>query len=70
MPIMKKQKSIIKEKNTFIIKMKKHKRARTKKGRYKGDDKSTPFFNEAWIKGRSPKKGKGTLQRFLDWFLK
>ena len=56
MPIMKKQKSIIKEKNTFIIKMKKHKRARTKKGRYKGDDKSTPFFNEAWTKGRSPKK--------------
>ena len=48
---------------------KKHKRARTKKGRYKGDDKSTPFWNEAWIKGRSP-KGKGPLQRFLDWFLK
>ena len=70
MPIMKKQKSIIEEKNTFIIKMKKHKRARTKKGRYKGDDKNTPFFNEAWAKGRSPKKGKGPLQRFLDWFLK
>ena len=70
MPIMKKQKSIIKQKSTFIIKMKKHKRARTKKGRYKGDDKSTPFFNEAWIKGRSSKKGKGPLQRFLDWFLK
>ena len=32
--------------------------------------KSTPFFNEAWAKGRSPKKGKGPLQRFLDWFLK
>jgi len=54
----------------FITKMKKHRRARTKKGRYKGDDKDTPFFNEAWIKGRSPKKGKGPLQRFLDWFLK
>jgi len=48
---------------------KKHKRARTKKGRYKGDDKSTPFWNEAWIKGQSP-KGKGPLQRFLNWFLK
>ena len=50
--------------------MKKHRRARTKKGRYKGDDKDTPFFNEAWVKGLSPKKGKGSLQRFLDWFLK
>ena len=49
--------------------MKKLKRARTKKGRYKGDDKRTPFWNEAWGKGRSP-KGKGRLQRFLDWFLK
>ena len=25
------------------------KRARTKKGRYIADDKSTPSFNEAWI---------------------
>jgi len=49
--------------------MKKHRRARTKKGRYKGDDKSTPFWNEAWVKGLSPKKGKGLLRRFLDWFL-
>ena len=44
----------------------KNKRARTKKGRYKGDNKSTPFWNEAWIKGRSP-KGKSPLRRFLDW---
>ncbi len=49
--------------------MKKHRRARTKKGRYKGDDKSTPFWNEAWVKGLSPKKGKGPLRRFLNWFL-
>jgi len=49
--------------------MKKHRRARTKKGRYKGDNKSTPFWNEAWVKGLSPKKGKGPLRRFLDWFL-
>ena len=47
----------------------KRKRARTKKGRYKGDDKSTPFWNEAWVKGRSP-KGKSPLKKFLDWFLK
>jgi hypothetical protein len=50
--------------------MKKHKRARTKKGHYKGDDKSTPFWNEAWVKGKSPKKGKGPLRKFLDWLLK
>ena len=47
----------------------KHKRARTKKGRYQKDDKSTPFWNEAWIKGRSP-KAKNPLQRFLTWFLR
>ena len=37
---------------------KKPKRARTKKGRYKGDDKSTPDINEAWVGGKAPKKGK------------
>ena len=37
----------------------KPKRARTKKGRYKADDKSTPKVNEAWIGGKSPKKKKG-----------
>ena len=36
----------------------KPKRARTKKGRYKGDDKSTKDFNEAWVGGKSPKKKK------------
>ena len=39
-------------------KKKKYKRARTKKGHYRKDDKSTPFWNEACIKGRSTKKGK------------
>ena len=34
----------------------KAKRARTAKGRYKGDDKSTPDVNEAWEDGKSPKK--------------
>ena len=26
------------------------------KGRYKGDDKSTPNVNEAWVSGKAPKK--------------
>ena len=34
----------------------KPKRARTKKGRYKGDDKSTKDVNEAWVGGKAPKK--------------
>ena len=32
----------------------KPKRARTKKGRYKADDKSTPDVNEAWVGGKAP----------------
>ncbi len=32
------------------------KRARTKKGRYKADDKSTKDINEAWVGGKAPKK--------------
>jgi len=32
------------------------KRARDKRGRYKGDDKSTKDVNEAWIGGKAPKK--------------
>jgi len=36
----------------------KPKRARTKKGRYKGDDLSTKDFNEAWVGGKAPKKKK------------
>ena len=34
----------------------KPKRARTKKGRYKADDKATLDVNEAWIGGKAPKK--------------
>ena len=51
-------------------KKKKHKRARTRKGHYRGDDKSTPFWNEAWVKGRSHKKGKNYLSKLFDWLLK
>ena len=36
----------------------KPKRARGPKGRYKGDDLSTAFTNEAWVGGKAPKKGK------------
>jgi hypothetical protein len=32
------------------------KRARTKKGQYRGDDKSTPDVNEAWEGGKAPSK--------------
>ena len=32
------------------------KRARGPKGRYKGDDLSTAFTNEAWVGGKAPKK--------------
>jgi len=34
----------------------KAKRARTAKGHYKADDKSTPDVNEAWESGKAPKK--------------
>ena len=39
-----------------LVLSKEYKRARTKRGRYKGDDKSTPDVNEAWVGGKSPKK--------------
>ena len=44
------------EKPLVLTKEVKPKRARTKRGRYKGDDKSTPDVNEAWVGGKSPKK--------------
>jgi len=34
----------------------KPKRARTGKGRYKADDKSTKDVNETWVGGKTPKK--------------
>ena len=36
----------------------KPKRARTRRGRYKGDDKSTDTYNEAWVGGKAPKRKK------------
>jgi hypothetical protein len=52
-----------KKKNTAweqTKKAKKIKRARTVKGRYVADDKSTANTNEAWVGGKSPKKKKAT----------
>ena len=46
------------EKEMKYAMMKKPKRARGPKGRYKGDDKSTPDVNEAWVGGKAPKRGK------------
>jgi len=39
------------------------KRARTKRGHYKGDDKSTKNYNEAWASGKAPKKKKKKLNK-------
>ena len=39
-----------------LVLTKEVKRARTKRGRYKADDKSTKRYNEAWVGGKSPKK--------------
>ena len=42
--------------NEPLVLNKEYKRARTKRGRYKGDDKSTKDVNEAWVGGKAPKK--------------
>ena len=41
-----------------LVLTKEVKRARTKRGRYKGDDKSTADYNEAWVGGKAPKRPK------------
>ena len=38
----------------FTLTDDKPKRARTKKGRYKSDDPSTPDVNEAYVGGKAP----------------
>ena len=40
----------------FTLTDDKPKRARTKKGTYRADNKSTPNVNEAWVGGKAPKK--------------
>ena len=39
-----------------LVLTKEVKRARTKRGRYKGDKKSTKNYNEAWAGGKAPKR--------------
>ena len=51
------QKALEKEMRMMYTKQK-PKRARGPKGKYKGDDKSTPNINEAWVGGKAPKRGK------------
>ena len=46
----------MKEATVQLEKFEEPKRARTKKGTYKADDKSTPNINEAWVGGKAPKK--------------
>ena len=43
--------------NALVLDKKyKPKRAKTERGRYKGDDKSTDSYNEAWVGGKAPKR--------------
>ena len=44
-------------------------RARDLQGRYKGDDKTTPDFNEAWVPGKAP-WFKKKWRKLMKWFLK
>ena len=39
-----------------LVLTKEYRRARTKRGRFKGDDKSTADINEAWVGGKAPKR--------------
>tara|TARA_R100001530_G_scaffold47865_1_gene35987 strand:- start:1886 stop:2221 length:336 start_codon:yes stop_codon:yes gene_type:complete len=55
------QASIIKEKPK--LKTVKPKRARTAKGHYKGDDKTTTNINEAWVGGKKPKSKKARKKK-------
>ena len=41
----------------------KPKRARSKGGRYKADDKTTKDVNEAWVGGKAPKKKKRSYKK-------
>ena len=45
-----------------LVLTKEYKRARTNRGRYKGDDKSTANYNEAWVDGKAPKKKVYTIK--------
>ena len=59
--MMIKEKSVLQQDTDFawFQKLDKPKRARTKKGTYRADDKSTKDVNEAWVGGKAPKRDKG-----------
>ena len=46
------------EKPLILTNEVKPRRARTSRGRYRGDDKSTADVNEAWVGGKAPRKKK------------
>tara|TARA_R100000988_G_scaffold94584_1_gene59398 strand:+ start:3700 stop:4041 length:342 start_codon:yes stop_codon:yes gene_type:complete len=54
--VLKKFDDELKAGNIYEAVKKAPKRARTKKGTYKADDKSTPDVNEAWVGGKAPAK--------------
>jgi hypothetical protein len=54
--VLKKFDDELKAGNIYEAVKKAPKRARTKKGTYKADDKSTPNVNEAWEGGKAPTK--------------
>ena len=60
-PALDKEMMMMKNLPKGAIKMattKKPKRARGKKGKFLADDPTTKDINEAWVGGKSPKKGK------------
>ena len=54
--VLKKFDDELKAGNIYEVVKNDPKRARTKKGTYKADDKSTPDVNEAWEGGKAPTK--------------
>ena len=51
------------EKPLVLTKEVRPKRARTKKGRYRADNKSTKSTNEAWVGGKAPRKKKKSTKK-------
>jgi hypothetical protein len=60
-PPSKKVEKVVKPKVIKKTPVVKPKRAKTKKGKFIADDKSTLDVNEAWVGGKAPAKKKGRL---------
>ena len=58
------------EKPLILTNEVKPKRARTSRGRYRGDDKSTADVNEAWVGGKAPRKKKVYKKKGKKYILK